>query len=109
LQRLSFVEHPASVGETYVQHLRSAWGFSLGMIGGGLACFVHGLFPFLFVATGSSVVRQLHGRMIVNRRHCSADAATARDATLVEAVSTVLDHPMTETGAGRGRIIRFRS
>ncbi len=67
MPRLSFLEHPASVGETYAQHLRSAWGFSLGMIGGGLACFVHGLLPFLFVTTGSATIRRLHGDMVVNR------------------------------------------
>ena len=70
MARFSFLDHPASVGETYAQHLRSAWGFSLGMIAGGLACFIHGLLPFLFVTTGSATIRRLYGDMVVNRhRH----------------------------------------
>jgi hypothetical protein len=67
MPRLSFTEHPRSVGETYLQHLHSAWSFSASMIGGGLACFVHGLFPFLCTSTGSSAIRRLHERMVVNR------------------------------------------
>lgn len=69
MPRPSFTEHPRSVGETYLQHLHSAWSFSAAMIGGGLACFVHGLFPFLCTTTGSSAIRRLHERMVVNRVH----------------------------------------
>jgi hypothetical protein len=65
--RLSFTEHPASVGETYGAHLRSACSFSASMIAGGLACLVHAIFPFLFVSTGSSTIRELHDRMVITR------------------------------------------
>lgn len=64
---LSFTEHPHAVGETYLQHLRSAWSFSGSMIVGGLACFLHGLFPFLCTSTGSATIRRLHDRMVVHR------------------------------------------
>ena len=67
MARLSFTEHPRSVGESYLQHLQSAWRFSAGMIYGGLACFLHGLLPFLCTTTGSSTIRGLHDRMAVNR------------------------------------------
>jgi hypothetical protein len=67
MARLSFTEHPASVGETYAEHLRSAWGFSARMIGAGFACFVHGVLPFIFVTSGSSTVRRLYDGMIVHR------------------------------------------
>jgi hypothetical protein len=63
----AFTEHPASVGESYFGHLRSASGFSLRMIAAGLACFVHGLLPFLFVATGRKTVLHLHDVMVENR------------------------------------------
>lgn len=65
--RLSFTDHPASVGETYGEHLRSACSFSASMIAGGLACLVHAIFPFLFVSTASSTIRELHDRMVINR------------------------------------------
>ena len=63
----AFTKHPASVGETYGQHLRHATGFGVRMILGGFACVLHGLLPFLFVKTGSNQIQTLHGRMVVNR------------------------------------------
>lgn len=62
-----FTDHPATVGETYGEHLATATGFGLRMIAGGLACLVHGLLPFLFVKTGSTAIRTLHDRMVTNR------------------------------------------
>jgi Family of unknown function (DUF6356) len=70
--RPSFTEHPASVGETYGEHFRSACNFSASMISGGLACFVHAIFPFLFASTGSFTVRRLYERMVASRTRQSA-------------------------------------
>ncbi len=76
MPNLSFTEHPATVGETYLEHLRSAAGFSFQMIGAGLACLVHGVFPFLFTTTGSSAIRSLHEQLVLNRaRHAEEVAA----------------------------------
>jgi hypothetical protein len=72
MKRLSFTEHPASVGENYLEHLRHASGFAASMITGGFACLVHALLPFLFTTTGSRVVAALHTRMVTNRRHPGA-------------------------------------
>ena len=63
-----FTEHPASVGETYGEHLAMATGFGARMILGGFACLLHGIFPFLFVKTGSAQISTLHERMVRNRR-----------------------------------------
>ena len=65
--RKAFTEHPASVGETYTEHLAHASGFGLRMIAGGFACLLHGLLPVLFGKTGSQQIRTLHDRMVVNR------------------------------------------
>lgn len=62
-----FTDHPATVGETYVEHFHHASSFGVRMILGGFACLLHGIFPFLFVKTGSDQIRTLHGRMVVNR------------------------------------------
>lgn len=67
LQRL-FTEHPASVGETYSQHLRVAMGFAFRMVAGGCACFLHALFPFAFQHTGSDCIDSLHAEMTARRR-----------------------------------------
>ena len=65
--KVSFTEHPSTVGETYAQHFQTATVFAIRMIGGGLACLVHAVFPFLFESTGSSAIRSLHERMILHR------------------------------------------
>ena len=67
-----FREHPASVGETYGQHLRHATGFGLRMIAGGFACILHGILPFLFVRTGSRQITVLHGKMVTSRSRMPA-------------------------------------
>ena len=66
--RNPFLEHPETVGETYLQHCGAATGFGIRMIVGGLACLVHGLLPFCFVRTGSATITSLHDRMVVHRR-----------------------------------------
>ena len=62
-----FTEHPASVGETYLEHMGSAWSFSAHMLVGAIACLLHGILPFLFTKTGSEIITGLYDRMVVNR------------------------------------------
>jgi len=66
--RRLFTEHPATVGETYFQHLCAASGFAFRMLLGAIACFLHALLPFAFQHTGSDCIESLHERMIVKRR-----------------------------------------
>lgn len=79
MSRISFTEHPASVGESYFEHMGMAGSFGFAMLKGGLACLVHGIFPFLCTTTGSQTVRRLHERMVTNRvRQPAAGAAQAQ-------------------------------
>jgi len=71
LQRL-FTEHPASVGETWLQHCCSACRFSMLMLAGGFICAVHALLPFLFRTTGSDIIRRLHHDMVGHRSRLEA-------------------------------------
>jgi hypothetical protein len=64
----AFTEHPASVGESYTEHLFRALCFGMRMVFAGVACVVHGVLPFLFVRTGSRAIAELNDRMAVNRR-----------------------------------------
>jgi hypothetical protein len=66
--RRLFIEHPASVNETYLQHLVAATGFGLRMIWGGIACLVHAFVPGAFCTKGSDMICELHDRMVTNRR-----------------------------------------
>lgn len=70
LQR--FAEHPHSVGETYGQHLETAWSFAFALLGAGLAALAHGLLPFLFEHTASDAVQRLNARMIARRASASS-------------------------------------
>jgi hypothetical protein len=72
--RTLFTEHPASVGETYFQHLGQALGFAGRMFVGSLACLAHAFLPFLCVKTGSKCIDELHDRMVANRDRRVADA-----------------------------------
>ena len=63
-----FTEHPASVDETYGEHLAVATSFGARMVLAGLACLVHAVLPFLFVKTGSAAITELHERMVAKRR-----------------------------------------
>ncbi len=63
LSRL-FRDHPESVGETYVEHMRAALWFSFTMTRAAVCCFVHAFFPFLFTKTGSSAIERLFDAMV---------------------------------------------
>ncbi len=61
--RLWFAAHPRSVGESYAEHFVTAVRFGFAMIAGGLACFVHAVFPALFERTGSGTIKRLYSAM----------------------------------------------
>ena len=72
-----FTEHPASVGETYGEHMGMATGFGVRLLMASLACFVHALLPFLFQKTASRMITTLHGRMVTHRHKDDRAPATA--------------------------------
>jgi hypothetical protein len=69
-----FTEHPAAVGETYFEHMGAAASFAGWMLLATLACFIHAIFPFLCVTTGSSIIKRLHDRMVTNRARIAGAA-----------------------------------
>ncbi len=79
MRRNAFTEHPESVGETYAEHMMVAWSFGWQMFWASLACFVHGLLPFLFTRTGSHAVAGLYQRMVTHRQRHAAMSAPAAE------------------------------
>jgi len=67
-----FLDHPRTVDESYGTHFVAASGFGMAMILGGLACLLHAVIPALCEKTGSTIIRRLHDRMVVNRRRSGA-------------------------------------
>jgi hypothetical protein len=80
-----FTTHPASVDESYPEHMAVALSFSARLLFAGIVCLVHAFLPFLFVRTGSQVIAELHDRMVLNRHRASsiAPGQDIRDITTV--------------------------
>ena len=70
-----FTEHPASVGESYVEHMGVALSFASPLLVAGLAGLIHAVLPFLCVTTASGTVKRLHARMMNRRPQPSAQSA----------------------------------
>ena len=58
--RNPFTAHPRDVGETYLEHGLFACRYGVKMTWGGIAAFIHGVFPFFFQKTGSRITRELN-------------------------------------------------
>jgi len=63
-----FTDHPASVGESYFEHMGVASSFSAKLLTAGLACMVHAFLPFAFVKTGSKMINGLYTDMVSHRQ-----------------------------------------
>lgn len=74
-----FIDHPASVNETYVQHLCHAMSFSIKLFKAALACFIHGVVPGLCIKTGSQAITELHHSMVTFRVKGSEKQARSND------------------------------
>ena len=67
-----FTAHPHSVGESYLEHGLFACRYGAKMTAGGLAALLHGVFPFLFQATGSRITRELNAALEESRARAAA-------------------------------------
>ena len=78
-----FMEHPASIGETYTEHMARAACFGARMLVAGFACLVHAVLPFWFVNTGSDAVSDLHNTL-ASRRRQTVDGSPAHSRKAVQ-------------------------
>ena len=69
--RKIFLDHPASVGESYGEHAVFAASVGWTMFVGSFACFVHAVVPALFQTTGSRFIKNLHERVTNPHRQAS--------------------------------------
>ena len=74
-----FTDHPATVGETYGQHMGSALSFAGPLFVAACCCLVHAVLPFVFEKTASGKVQDLYRRMVTNR-HSASNIDKAPDA-----------------------------
>ena len=59
----TFTEHPASVGETYTEHMAVALGYGARLLGASCAAIVHANVPALFQTTASDAIRTMHAEI----------------------------------------------
>ncbi|PYE88741.1 DUF6356 family protein [Phyllobacterium leguminum] len=57
-----FTDHPASVDESYFEHMAFAASFSAKLFAAACAAIIHAFLPFLFETTASRIVRELYER-----------------------------------------------
>jgi hypothetical protein len=57
-----FFDHPASIYESYGEHARFAFGFSVKLFVAAGAALVHSLIPCLFEKTASRIVGDLYAK-----------------------------------------------
>lgn len=57
-----FTEHPASVDETYLQHMAFAGKFSITLFAAAFAALIHAILPFFFDKTASTIVARLYAK-----------------------------------------------
>lgn len=70
--RRMFTEHPAMVGETYPEHMRTALSFAGPLAKATGAALVHAFLPFLCTTTASDTVKGLYARMTRRCATCKA-------------------------------------
>ncbi len=59
-----FLDHPATVNETYFGHMRFAFGFSFWLGVAAMAALIHAIIPALCETTASRILKRLHARIM---------------------------------------------
>ena len=75
--RRVFTAHPQRVGESYLEHMAFAFGFSARLFRAAFAALIHGIVPCVHETTASSAVLDLNDE-IRARRTVMAGGETAR-------------------------------
>jgi len=57
-----FLDHPASVDESFLEHMAFAGKFSGKLFLAGGAALIHAFIPCLFEKTASSIIAELYAR-----------------------------------------------
>lgn len=59
-----FLDHPTTVDETYLQHMRFAFSFAFWLAAAAGAALVHAFVPALCETTASRILKRLHARIV---------------------------------------------
>ena len=63
--------HLKNVNMTYLQHMRTSFGYSYTFFSGSIKAFIHGIFPNMYETSTSDLIKQLH--MDLEKHHKKND------------------------------------
>ncbi len=77
MQNLSrlFTDHPAKVGESYVEHMAFAFGFSFRLFRAAFAALIHGVVPGVCETTASTQVLAMNDEIRARRAAMAAGSS----------------------------------
>lgn len=58
----TFLDHPRSVDETYLEHAAFAGKFSVKLFAAGLCALIHAVIPCLFEKTASRMIAEMYAK-----------------------------------------------
>ncbi len=64
-----FLDHPATVDESYFEHMRFAFTFAFWLALAAAAACVHALVPAACEKTAGNIIRRLHARIENRGKH----------------------------------------
>jgi Family of unknown function (DUF6356) len=70
-----FNAHPASLDESYLEHLGHAMSYAWRLFAAGFCALTHALLPFLFEKTASNLIRQMHAEMMARGANAPVEAS----------------------------------
>ena len=77
-----FIDHPASVGQTYFEHFKFAIKVSLSLLKAFGACLIHAVYPPLYKSTASTTIAELNNR--IEQRKLSELIAISHETELIK-------------------------
>ncbi|MEM7273181.1 MAG: DUF6356 family protein [Actinomycetota bacterium] len=78
--RKAFLDHPASVDETYLEHFAVATHYARELAGASAKAMVHAIIPGLCCTSASDKIKELNSEVTTGHRAELADAARLRSA-----------------------------
>lgn len=73
--RGKFTEHPASVDETYFEHMAFAAGMSRQLLKAAWCCAVHAVMPWRHCTSGSDAIKEMYGTVTAGARADATEVA----------------------------------
>lgn len=68
-----FIQHPEEQNMTYFEHFKHSCSYSIQAFKSSLIFIIHGLCPYLFQKTGSTIIKDLNNKLNGNVKNHTID------------------------------------